>query len=109
MPTLSPSDDVFTLVNVFTVPEERQPELVDVLVAATGQTMRHLPGFVSANIHASHDSTRVINYAQWASRNHFEAMLEREVAQPHMRRAEELADSYAPIPCDLVDSTPQPF
>ncbi len=70
--------------------------------------MKHLPGFVSANIHARHDGTRVISYAQWASREHFEAMLVREGAQPHMRRAEELADSYDPITCDLVDSTPHP-
>ncbi|PSQ96647.1 MAG: antibiotic biosynthesis monooxygenase [Bacteroidetes bacterium SW_9_63_38] len=67
MPTIGPDDDVFTLVNVFTVPEDRRQALVDVLVEATEQTMQHLPGFVSANIHVSHDGTRVVNYAQWAS------------------------------------------
>ncbi|MFB6273955.1 MAG: antibiotic biosynthesis monooxygenase [Salinibacter sp.] len=108
MPTIAPTNDVFTLVNVFTVPEENQQELVDLLVEATRQTMQHLPGFVSANIHVSHDGTRVVNYAQWEPREHFEAMREREAVQPHMRNAAELADSYDPITCDLVDSTPQP-
>lgn len=108
MPLIAPRNDLFTLVNVFTVPEEDQQELVDVLVEATKQTMQHFPGFVSANIHTSHDGTRVINYAQWESREHFEAMLERDAAQPHMRRAEELATRFDPIPCTLVDSTPDP-
>lgn len=108
MPTLAPTDDVFTLVNVFTVSDENQQDLVDLLIEATEQTMQHLPGFVSANIHASTDGTRVINYAQWKSREHFEAMLEREAVQTHIQGAAELADSYDPIVCDLVDSTPDP-
>lgn len=29
--------------------------------------MRHIDGFVSANIHASLDGTRAVNYAQWRS------------------------------------------
>jgi len=108
MPTLSPSDDVFTLINVFTMPKEHQQELVDLLVEATEETMQHLPGFVSANIHASHDGTRVVNYAQWESREHFEAMREEKAEKPHMKGAAELADSYDPITCTLVDSTPRP-
>jgi quinol monooxygenase YgiN len=108
MPALAPNDDLFTLVNVFTVSADRQQELVALLVEATEQTMQHLPGFVSANIHASHDGTRVINYAQWQSREHFEAMREREAVQPHTQRAAEVAENYDPIFCDLVDSTPQP-
>ncbi|MDN5769284.1 MAG: antibiotic biosynthesis monooxygenase [Microlunatus sp.] len=72
--------DVATLVNVFTVVPERQQELVDVLDEATEQVMRHLPGFVSANIHASLDGTRVVNYAQWASPAAFEAMMKDSTA-----------------------------
>lgn len=108
MPTIAPSNDVFTLVNVFTVPEEHQQELVDVLIDATEQTMQHLPGFVSANIHAGRDGTHVVNYAQWESRAHFEAMLDRDEVQPHLRQSAELAESYDPILCDLLDSTLQP-
>ncbi len=107
MPTIAPSNDVFTLVNVFAVPEEHQQKLVDVLIDATEQTMQHLPGFVSANIHASRDGTRVVNYAQWKSREHFEAMLNREEVQPHLRKSAELAEGYDPIPCTLLDSTSQ--
>lgn len=78
------------------------------LVKATVQILQHLPGFFSTNIHVSHDGTRVVNFAQWGSRERFEAMRERNAEQPHMRRAAELADSYDPITYTLVDSTPQP-
>lgn len=108
MPTIAPSDDVFTLVNVFSVPDDRQQHLADLLVDATEQTMQHLPGFVSANIHASSDGTRVVNYAQWQSREHFETMLDRDDVQPHLRRCAEIAESYDPILCDLLDSSPLP-
>ena len=54
---------MFALVNVFTVAPEQQAKLVALLVDATEQTMRHLPGFVSANIHRSLDCKKVVNYA----------------------------------------------
>jgi quinol monooxygenase YgiN len=53
-----------TLVNVFTVSPDKQIELADLLVRATEETMRHLPGFISASIHRSVDGTKVIHYAQ---------------------------------------------
>jgi antibiotic biosynthesis monooxygenase (ABM) superfamily enzyme len=49
--TITPDQDVMTLVNVFTVEPDRQQELVDLLARATDEVMQHLPGFVSANIH----------------------------------------------------------
>jgi heme-degrading monooxygenase HmoA len=36
--------------------------------------MKHAPGFVSANIHRSLDGKKVVNYAQWESKEAFEAM-----------------------------------
>ena len=47
-------------------PEDLQ-KLVQLLIDATEQTMKHAPGFVSASIHKSHDGTKVVNYAQWRS------------------------------------------
>lgn len=63
--------------------------------------MRHLPGFVSANIHKSHDGRRVVNYAQWRSREDFEAMLQNADARPHMARAAEMAE-FDPILCEVL-------
>lgn len=85
--TIEPGAPVMTLINVFTVAPERQRELVELLDTATEEVMRHLPGFVSANIHASLDGAHVANYAQWRSEEDFKAMLTSPVAQEHMQAA----------------------
>ena len=61
------------------------------LVVATEQTMRHMPGFVTANIHRSLDGERVANYAQWRSREDFEAILKNPAAIAHMKPIMEIA------------------
>ena len=94
--TITTDAPVVTLINVFTVEADRQRELVDVLVRATDEVMRYLPGFVSANIHASDDGTRVVNYAQWQSADAYRAMLGNQTAQVHMREAAALADQFDP-------------
>lgn len=94
--TIAAGAPIATLINVFTVQPDRQRSLVDVLVRATDEVMRHLPGFVSANIHASDDGTKVVNYAQWESADAFHAMLANPVAQEHMQQAAALAEGYEP-------------
>lgn len=91
--TITPGDNVATLINVFAVTPETQRQLVDLLAEATEEVMRHRRGFVSANIHASLDGTRVVNYAQWRSREDFQAMLDDPIAQEHMAAAGALADA----------------
>lgn len=91
--TIDTAADVATLINVFTVDADRQQELVDKLVEITDQVMQHVPGFVSANIHASLDGTRVVNYAQWASKEAFEAMLDDPTAREHIGEISQMARS----------------
>ncbi len=88
--------DVVTLINVFTVAPEDQGHLLDVLARATAEVMAGLPGFVSANLHRSLDGTKVTNYAQWRSREDFDAMLENPVATPHMREAASICETFEP-------------
>lgn len=71
-------------------PQDQQA-LIDVLVEATEKVMNTQPGFLSANIHKSLDGTQVVNYAQWRSREDFEAMLTRSEVLPHMQAANRLA------------------
>lgn len=104
MTKLDPSDGYAVLINTFTVHPERAEELVKVLAEATA-TMRSMAGFVSANLHVSRDRTRVVNYAQWRSDADFKAMLGNERAQPHMKTAADLAESYDPMVYALEYST----
>ncbi|MFG1707589.1 antibiotic biosynthesis monooxygenase family protein [Nonomuraea sp. M3C6] len=94
--TITAGAPVATLINVFTVQADRQRELVDLLVSATEEVMRHLPGFIAANIHASDDGTRVVNYAQWETADAFHAMLGNPAAQAHMSKAADIADHFDP-------------
>ena len=99
--TVTTTDDVMTLVNVFTVDPAHQQELIDILTAAA-DVMIQLPGFVSANVHRGDDGRRVVNYVQWRSEDDFEAMKRDPRAVPHMQHAAELA-RYDPIVCRVVD------
>jgi quinol monooxygenase YgiN len=72
------------LINVFTVEPENQRRLIDLLIAATKKVMNKQEGFISANIHKSLDGTRVVNYAQWKSREAFEKTLKNPKAIVHM-------------------------
>jgi heme-degrading monooxygenase HmoA len=94
--TIDADAAVVTLINVFEVRPEKQAELVRLLDEATVEVMRHLPGFVSANIHRSLDGARVANYAQWATREDFQRMLENPAAQVHMRLCTAIANA-APV------------
>lgn len=91
MVTISKDNNVVTLVNVFTVEPENQQKLVEMLVEATEKTMKNVSGFVSANIHKSLDGVRVVNYAQWRSREDFEAMSKLPEAQAHIKPIMEIA------------------
>ena len=63
--TISKTDDITTLINVFTVEPKNQQRLVELLVETTEELMSKLPGFISSNIHKSLDGTQVVNYVQW--------------------------------------------
>jgi heme-degrading monooxygenase HmoA len=91
MPTISKDNKVATLINVFTVEPENQQKVVDMLVETTDRVMKHIPGFVSASIHKSLDGVRVVNYAQWRSKEDFEAMRNSPEAQKHMKPFFEIA------------------
>ena len=107
MATISPDNPVVTLINVFTVEPAQQQRLVDLLVEATEEVMRHLPGYVSANIHRGLDGRHVANYAQWRRREDFEAMLRDPLAQSHMQAAARLA-AFAPQLYEVVFSDAAP-
>ena len=102
--SIVPGRGVCTLINVFTVAPERQAELLRVLEEATEEVMRHLPGFISANMHRGLEGTRVTNYAQWESREHFEAMLRNPKAQTHMRAVAALVEKFEPHLYEVVST-----
>jgi quinol monooxygenase YgiN len=88
---IDPRQSHVTLINVFECDPSQQGQLVAMLERATVEVMRFIPGFVSANIHRGLDGRHVANYAQWQSREHFDAMLRNPQAQPHMQAISQIA------------------
>jgi quinol monooxygenase YgiN len=86
-------DEPVTVVNVFDVDAERQQELIDLLVEGAEKVMQYRPGFVSVNLLASKDGTRVVNYAQWRSQEDVGAVMADPEVQGYTRRAAELAQA----------------
>lgn len=95
--TIDADGAVVTLINVYEVAPERQAELAVLLAEATEKVIRHLPGFVSVNINRSLDRTRVVNYAQWASKDDFDRMLKSPEAQAQMKQFAAVAKSVSPM------------
>ncbi len=91
MTSISEGREITTLINIFTVAPENQQRLMDVLVRATEEVISRQPGYVSANIHKSLDGAKVANYAQWRSREDFEAIFENPEVREHMKEAGDLA------------------
>jgi quinol monooxygenase YgiN len=97
MTTLRENDFSVALINTFFVKPGKAEELLQVLITATDEVMRHQPGFISANLHISLDKTRVVNYAQWRSKEDFERMQSNPDARPHMKQAAALAERFDPV------------
>ena len=72
-------------------------ELLQLLVEATDTAMRNQLGFISANLHISLDKKRIVNYAQWRSKEDLEAMLPNPAAKAHMQRAGKIAERFDPV------------
>lgn len=102
--TLDPSAGYVVLINTFTVEPDRAEELLANLSVATDTGMRNLPGFVSANLHLSHDKTRIANYAQWRTQHDVDAMMQDPTAMQHMRDAAKIATSFDPVYYELRET-----
>jgi quinol monooxygenase YgiN len=86
-------DEPVTLINVFDVDPANQPQLVELLSEGTEKVIRHRPGFVSVNLLASNDGSRVVNFAQWRSLEDIKATLADPDAQGYAQKAAELAEA----------------
>jgi hypothetical protein len=61
------------------------------LIDATEKVMSQQEDFISANLHKSLDGTKVVNYAQWKSKEAFEKMLKNPTTITHMNAAFSIA------------------
>ena len=94
--TIDPSIATLTLINVYEVDPERQAALALALSEMTECEIRHQPGFISVCVHSSLDGKKVVNYAQWESKEHFENFMRKPETVQQLKRFASLAKSVAP-------------
>lgn len=70
MPTIN-ENQFFTVLVEWEVDPSQQQAFVDAIANQVEQHIKNDTGFVSANFHASEDGQRVINYAQWRSKEYW--------------------------------------
>jgi quinol monooxygenase YgiN/ketosteroid isomerase-like protein len=101
---LDPDAGYITIINTYTVASERSEALLDLVRRGTYDTIRHVPGFISANLHMSIDRTRLVNYAQWQSREAIAAAGADPKVKALIRDAAQIADNFTPIQYVLRES-----
>ena len=74
-------NDVFTAIFEFDVDPEQQARMRIELPQIMGDIVSKQPGFVSGNLHLSHDGTKVLNYFQWEKEAAFRAFRADEAVQ----------------------------
>ena len=101
---LIPNNGQLTLINTYTVKSERAEELIEFLTRATQETLRYVPGFISASLHLSFDRTKVVNYAQWVDVEATAAARQDPKVADLMRQQMQIAESFNPLPFNLRSS-----
>lgn len=95
-PTIDAKTEIATFINVYKIEPARQAELAMFLSEGTDRVFRHQPGFVSVSIHRSLDGARVVNYAQWKSKEDIDRLMKNPEAQALAKQAAAIAMSVSP-------------
>jgi hypothetical protein len=90
MTEISERRRIATFINTFSTRPRDQQRLVDLIVKAHRELIRHRPGYLSGNVHRSTDGYQVVDYTQWVRREDFEAMVRDPAAAPHFAPIGEL-------------------
>lgn len=102
MPTISKTADLQTVITTFEVTPATCQELLSELQVACDTFVSKQPGFIGVAIHVNDAQTRIANYVQWQSRDHFQAMLRSDEMQAFSQRFSALCKVFEPVMYDVV-------
>ena len=102
MPQIRKDSGLQTIITTFEVAPADSQALIDVLTEACNDFVSKQPGFVAAAVHVNDARTRIANYVQWESREHFQALQRSEEMQAYLQRFLELSREYQPVMYDVV-------
>ena len=91
---------VTTLVNIFTLNPENQPQVLALLREGTESLFSRMPGWISTNLLQSRDGKQVVIYSQWRDAEAIGAFRRDPRMQAYFQRFGELAKHEA-FTCDV--------
>ncbi len=98
--TIRVDSAVTTLVNVFTVEPDNQPEVLALLHEGTETMFSKMPGWISTNLLRSRDGRQVVVYSQWRDDKDIDAFRQDPRMKPYFQRFAALAKHEA-FTCDV--------
>ena len=78
---ISKNVNIVTVINKFSVEPENHKRLLE-LLDDLRKVVEKQPGFVSANVHKSFEGTRIVSYAQWKTKEDYQAVYTNSEANP---------------------------
>lgn len=102
MPTISPDASFQTVLTTFETSPVDCADLIEELSDAYAAFISRQPGFVSAALHVNDAQTRVANYSQWQSRDHFKEMLKSDEMRRRNERINALCRSFEPVMYEVL-------
>ena len=78
---ISKDANLVTVINMFSVKPENQKKLLQ-LLEDLRIVVEKLHGFISANVHRSFEGTRIVSYAQWNTKEAYQAFYTNSDARP---------------------------
>lgn len=74
MPIIQENKYYVVLIEIEVEPQHQQ-NFLDKIATYVEKYIKSLPGFISASFHISEDGRKVLNYAQWRSKEAYESFL----------------------------------
>jgi len=78
---ISKDSSLVTVINKFSVAPENHKRLLE-LLDNLRIVVEKQPGFISANVHRSFEGTRIVSYAQWNTKEEYQAVYTNPDAKP---------------------------
>ena len=82
---ISCEGNLVTVINVFETKPEQQQELINQWIRFV-ESIKEEPGLIGTALHRSTDGTRVVNYAQWRSKEDFQSFVKKYQEQMEAHR-----------------------
>lgn len=104
MPTIKKGEARQTVITTFEVTPGTCQDLIDALNDAYRDFISKQSGFIAAGLHVNDAQTRIANYSQWESRDHFLAMLRAPEMRERTRGFNALCKTFEPVMYDVQET-----